>query len=209
MSERPVARAGRRVGVLVSGRGSNLQALIDAVAAGRLDAQLAVVISNVPDAPALDRAAAAGIPTVVAPHRGWPAREAYDEHLADALHAHQVDVVCLAGFMRRLSARFLECFPGPVLNVHPSLLPAFPGVDAAAQAVAHGVKVAGCTVHLVTAELDGGPIVLQTAVPVHDSDDASSLAARILVEEHRLLPQAVALVLAGGWRVEGRRFRAK
>lgn len=206
MSERPAPLAGRRVGVLVSGRGSNLQALIDAVASGRLDAELAVVIANVPGAPALDRAAAAGIPTVLARHHDWPTREAYDEHLASTLQAHRVDVVCLAGFMRRLSARFLECFPGPVLNVHPSLLPAFPGVDAPGQALAHGVKVAGCTVHLVTAELDAGPIVLQAAVPVAGDDDAASLAARILVEEHRLLPEAVARVLAGRWRLEGRRF---
>lgn len=207
MSERPVAPAGRRVGVLVSGRGSNLQALIDAVATGRLDADLAVVIANVRGAPALDRAAAAGIPTVLAPHRDWPSREAYDEHLASTLRAQRVDVACLAGFMRRLSPRFLECFPGPVLNVHPSLLPAFPGVDAPGQALAHGVKVAGCTVHLVTAELDAGPIVLQSAVPVADDDDTASLAARILIEEHRLLPEAVARVLAGRWRLEGRRFR--
>jgi phosphoribosylglycinamide formyltransferase-1 len=202
MSERP----GRRVGVLVSGRGSNLQALLDAVGAGTLDATIAVVISNVPGAPALDRARAAGVETAVMPHREWPSREAYDEALAAALQARHVDLVCLAGFMRRLSARFLECFRGPVVNVHPSLLPAFPGLDAPAQAVAHGVKVAGCTVHLVTPELDAGPIVAQTAVAVEPGDTATSLAARILVEEHRLLPAAVSRVLAGGWRVDGRRF---
>jgi len=196
----------RRIGVLVSGRGSNLQALIEAVGAGRLEATIAVVISNVPDAPALARAAAAGIETMVAPHRAWPSREAYDEHLAAVLRDHHVDVVCLAGFMRRLSARFLEHFTGPVLNVHPSLLPAFPGVDAAGQALAHGVKVAGCTVHLVTPELDAGPIVRQAAVAVLPDDTTGTLAARILVEEHRLFPDAVARVLAGGWRVDGRRF---
>ncbi len=202
MSDRP----GRRVGVLVSGRGSNLQALLDAVQAGTLDATIAVVISNVPGAPAMDRARAAGVETAVMPHRDWPTREAYDEALAAALLARTVDLVCLAGFMRRLSARFLAAFPGPVLNVHPSLLPAFPGLDAPGQAVAHGAKVAGCTVHLVTAELDAGPIVAQTAVPVASGDTGDTLAARILVEEHRLLPAAVARVLAGGWRVDGRRF---
>jgi len=197
---------GRRVGVLVSGRGSNLQALIDAVAAHQLDATLAVVISNVEGAAALERAAAAGIETLVMPHTAWPGREAFDEALAAALVERGVSVACLAGFMRRLSARFLEVFQGPVLNVHPSLLPAFPGVDAPGQAVAHGVKVAGCTVHLVTAELDAGPIVAQTAVPVLGSDTAEALAARILVQEHHLFPAALARVLDGGWRVDGRRF---
>ena len=198
----------RRLGVLVSGRGSNLQALIDAVDAGRLDASIAVVISNVAAAPALARAERAGIETVVIPHTGWNSREAFDERLADALLARSVQVVCLAGFMRRLSPRFLECFTGPVLNVHPSLLPAFPGTAAAAQALAHGVKVAGCTVHLVSAELDAGPIVLQAAVPVLPDDTEETLAARILVEEHRLLPAAVARILDGGWRLDGRRFVA-
>ncbi|MEP7116799.1 MAG: phosphoribosylglycinamide formyltransferase [Acidobacteriota bacterium] len=202
------APVGRRLGVLVSGRGSNLQALIDAVADGRLEAKIAVVLSNVVGAPALARAATAGIDTVVVPHQGWPSREAYDERLVSELSARDVDVVCLAGFMRRLSGRFFECFPGPVLNVHPSLLPAFPGVNAPEQALAHGVKVAGCTVHLVTPELDAGPIVRQAAVTVQPGDSAESLAARILSEEHRLLPEAVACVLRGGWRLEGRRFVA-
>lgn len=198
--------SGRRVGVLVSGRGSNLQALIDAISRGGLDATIVVVISNVADAPALERARMAGIETVVLGHRDWPSREAYDEAVAATLRARNVDVVCLAGFMRRLSARFLDVFPGPVLNVHPSLLPAFPGIDAPGQAVAHGVKVAGCTVHLVTAELDSGPIVAQAAVPVLSGDSGETLAARILIEEHRLFPAAVARVLGGGWRVDGRRF---
>lgn len=192
--------------MLVSGRGSNLQALIDAIAVGRLDASIALVLSNMPGVAALDRARAAGIDTRVVSHRGWSSREAYDEALVDALAEHHVDVVCLAGFMRRLSARFLERFAGPVLNVHPSLLPAFPGLDAPAQAVAHGVRVAGCTVHLVTPELDAGPIVVQAAVPVSASDTADTLAARILLEEHRALPQAVSRILDGGWRVDGRRF---
>lgn len=196
----------RRIGVLVSGRGSNLQALINAIDGGRLDATIAVVIANVANAPALARAEKAGIETLVIPHTGWPSREAFDERLAAALGERQVRLVCLAGFMRRLSARFLECFTGPVLNVHPSLLPAFPGTDAPGQALAHGVKVAGCTVHLVTPELDGGPIVLQAAVPVFPDDSVETLAARILIEEHRLLPAAVGCVLDGRWRLDGRRF---
>jgi phosphoribosylglycinamide formyltransferase-1 len=196
----------RRIGVLVSGRGSNLQALINAIDGGRLDATIAVVVSNVADVPALTRAEKAGIATLVIPHTGWPSREAFDERLAAALVERQVRLVCLAGFMRRLSARFLECFTGPVLNVHPSLLPAFPGTDAPGQALAHGVKVAGCTVHLVTPELDGGPIVLQAAVPVFPDDSVETLAARILIEEHRLLPAAVGCVLDGRWRLDGRRF---
>jgi phosphoribosylglycinamide formyltransferase-1 len=198
--------AARPIGVLVSGRGSNLQALIDAVRSGRLQASIAVVISNVPGAAALERAAAAGIDTLVMPHRDWPSREAYDAALAAALNARGVRLVCLAGFMRRLSAVFLDQFTGPVLNVHPSLLPAFPGLDGPGQAIAHGVKVAGCTVHLVTPELDAGPIVAQAAVPVVPGDTGETLAARILVEEHRLLPEAAGRVLAGGWRLEGRRF---
>lgn len=206
MSEGQESPAGRRLGVLVSGRGSNLQALIDAVQDDRLRATIALVISNVPGAPALSKAAAAGIETLVVPHTGWPSREAYDEQLVAALQARRVDVVCLAGFMRRLSTRFLDRFTGAVVNVHPSLLPAFPGVDAPAQALAHGVKVAGCTVHLVTPELDAGPIVRQSAVPVLPDDSAESLAARILVEEHRLLPDAVACILSGRWRLDGRRF---
>jgi phosphoribosylglycinamide formyltransferase-1 len=142
----------------------------------------------------------------VLPHGGWPSREAYDEALAAALLDKGAELVCLAGFMRRLSARFLEVFAGPVLNVHPSLLPAFPGLDGPGQALAHGVKVAGCTVHLVTPELDAGPIVAQAAVPVWPEDTHDTLAARILVEEHRLFPSAVARVLDGNWRIDGRRF---
>lgn len=196
----------RRIGVLVSGRGSNLQALINAIDGGRLDAAIAVVICNVAAVPALTRAEKAGIETLVIPHTGWPSREAFDERLAAALDERQVQLVCLAGFMRRLSPRFFECFTGPVLNVHPSLLPAFPGTHAPAQALAHGVKVAGCSVHLVTPELDGGPIVLQAAVPVFPDDSVETLAARILIEEHRLLPAAVDCVLDGHWRLDGRRF---
>lgn len=195
----------RRLGVLVSGRGSNLQALIDAIAAGRLSATIAVVISNVAGAPALARAEAAGIATAVIPHGDFAAREAFDLRVAEVLTEHRVALVCLAGFMRRLSATFLARIGVPVVNIHPSLLPAFPGVDAPGQAVAYGVRVAGCTVHFVTEALDAGPIVAQAAVPVEPGDTGETLAARILVEEHRLYPAAVQRVLDGGWRVDGRR----
>lgn len=198
----------KRIGVLISGRGSNLQALIDAVADGRLDATIAVVISNRHDAAGLDRALAAGIATVVVSHTGWPSREDFDRELVRHLQTYRVELVCLAGFMRLIGQPMIDAFPNAIVNIHPSLLPAFPGVDAQGQAVAYGVKVAGVTVHLVTPELDGGPIVAQRTVPVLDSDTAETLSARILVEEHRLYPEAVALLLAGGWRLDGRRFVA-
>lgn len=197
---------GRRLGVLISGRGSNLRALIDAIQAGRLDAKIAVVISNKAQAAGLALANAAGIETLVLDHRGYASRADYDARLTAELQARRVDLVCLAGFMRLVGAPLLDAFPGAILNIHPSLLPAFPGVDAQQQAVAHGVKVSGVTVHLVTHELDGGPIVLQAAVPVLETDTAETLAARILVEEHRLYPEAVRIVLDGGWRLDGRRF---
>jgi phosphoribosylglycinamide formyltransferase 1 len=199
----------RRLGVLVSGRGSNLQALIDAIADGRLTASIAVVISNVAGAGGLDRARHAGIETAVLDHRAWPTRDDYDRALADALRAHAVDVVCLAGFMRRIGPSFIAAFPDRIVNVHPSLLPSFPGLRAQRQALAHGVKVSGVTVHLVTAELDAGPIVVQRAVPVLESDTEETLAARILVEEHHAYPEAVQQVLDGHWTVHGRRFVAR
>jgi phosphoribosylglycinamide formyltransferase-1 len=194
------------IGVLISGRGSNLQAIIDAVAEGRLEARIGVVISNRAEASGLERATRAGIATVVLSHRAYPTREEYDAALVGELRRRDVSLVCLAGFMRLLSAAFVEAFPNAILNVHPSLLPAFPGVDAQRQALAHGVKVTGATVHLVTPELDAGPIVVQAPVPVLDDDTVETLAARILVEEHRIYPQAIAMVLADGWRIEGRRF---
>ena len=196
----------RRIGVLISGRGSNLQALIDAVAEGRLDATIALVISNRTDAPGIVRARDAGVEAIVVSHRDYPTRETFEAVLVREMRARRVALVCLAGFMRLLGRTFLDAFPDAILNIHPSLLPAFPGVDAQRQAWEHGVKVAGATVHLVTGELDGGPIVRQSAVPVHDDDSPDSLAARILIEEHRIYPEAVQLVLAGGWRIEGRRF---
>jgi phosphoribosylglycinamide formyltransferase 1 len=196
----------RRLGVLISGRGSNLQALIDAVADGTLDAQIGVVISNKANVAGLDRARTTGIDTLVLDHRAFASRDEYDAEMARQLLARGVSLVCLAGFMRLIGTPLLEAFPNAILNVHPSLLPAFPGVDAQRQAFEHGVKVSGATVHLVTGELDGGPIVLQSAVPVRDDDTVELLSARILIEEHRIYPEAVRFILDGRWRVEGRRF---
>jgi len=198
--------ANRRIGVLISGRGSNLQALIDAVASGRLDATIAVVISNREGAAGLERARAAGIESMVLSHRDFGSRDDYDRALARELRGRGVGLVCLAGFMRLVGTELIEAFPSRILNIHPSLLPAFPGLDAQKQAIEHGVKVSGVTVHLVTAELDGGPIVIQRAVPVMPDDTAESLAERILEEEHRAYPEAVQMILDGGWRLEGRRF---
>ena len=199
----------RRVAVLISGRGSNLQALIDAIAAKRLNADLSVVISNRPDAAGLERARQAGIETLVLDHTDkakFATREQYDRELVKQLKARNVRLVCLAGFMRLLSPTFIKAFPNAILNIHPSLLPAFPGINAQYQAWEHGVKCTGVTVHFVTAELDGGPIVLQQSVRVEDEDDADTLADRIVAQEHLLYPQAVQIVLDGGWKLEGRRF---
>ena len=198
--------ANRRLGVLISGRGSNLQALIDAIASGGLNATIAVVISNRQDAGGLERARAAGIEAIVISHRDFGSRDDYDRALARELRARDVGVVCLAGFMRLVGTELIDAFPSRILNIHPSLLPAFPGLDAQKQAIEHGVRVSGVTVHLVTAELDGGPIVVQRAVPVVAGDTAESLAERILDEEHRAYPEAIKMILDGGWRLEGRRF---
>jgi phosphoribosylglycinamide formyltransferase-1 len=194
------------IGVLLSGRGSNLQALIEAIGEGRLRARIAVVIANIADAGGLQRAREAGIEALHLSHRGWPSRNDYDRALAQELAARDVELVCLAGFMRLIGAPLLDAFPRAILNIHPSLLPAFPGVDAQQQALAHGVKVSGVTVHFVDADLDAGPIIVQRSVPVLDDDTPASLSARILIEEHRAYPQAVPEVLDGGWRIEGRRF---
>lgn len=196
----------RRIGVLISGRGSNLQALIDAIADGSLNAQIAIVISNKADAAGLDRARAVGIDTLVLDHRAFASRDDYDAAIAQELRSRGVSIVCLAGFMRLIGPRLLDEFPQAILNIHPSLLPAFPGVDAQRQALDHGTKITGATVHLVTGELDGGPIVVQAAVPVRDDDTVDLLSARILIEEHRLYPEAVRILLNGGWRLDGRRF---
>jgi len=197
--------APRRLGILISGRGSNMLAIGEAIAAGRLDATIAVVVSSRPGAPGLERAATAGIPTAVVAPKDHASREDCDRAIVALLRAHGVELVCLAGYMRLITPAFVEAFPDAILNVHPSLLPAFPGLDAQHQAWEHGVKVSGATVHFVTAELDAGPIVMQAPVPVEDGDTADTLSARILVEEHRIYPAAIARVLAGGWRIDGRR----
>lgn len=196
----------RRLGVLISGRGSNLQAILDAIASGRLDATVGVVISNRSDAAGLGRAAAAGIETLVILPKHYADRDAYDRAVAEALRVRGVDLVCLAGYMRLVGPALLDAYPRRILNIHPSLLPAFPGLEAPAQALAHGVRVSGATVHIVTAGLDDGPIVMQAAVPVREHDSPATLAARILVEEHRIYPEAIAQVLDGDWTVDGRRF---
>ena len=196
----------RRLGVLISGRGSNLQALIDATRDGCLDATVAVVISNRADAAGLERARRAGIEALCLDHRASPSRDEHDRAVARELRARDVGLVCLAGYMRLIGAPLLKAYPNAVLNIHPSMLPAFPGVDAPRQALEHGVTVTGVTVHLVTAQLDNGPIVIQRTVPVMGDDTADTLIARILIEEHRAYAEAVGILLAGGWRIEGRRF---
>jgi phosphoribosylglycinamide formyltransferase-1 len=192
--------------VLISGRGSNLQSIIDAIAAGRLDARIAVVVSNRADAAGLTRARDAGLETLCVPAREYPDRDGYDRAIVERLRAREVDLVCLAGFMRLVGRPLLEAFPNRILNIHPSLLPAFPGLDAQRQALEHGVLITGATVHLVNDDLDAGPIVGQAAVPVLDDDTVETLSARILAEEHRLYPEAIRLLLGGGWAIHGRRF---
>jgi phosphoribosylglycinamide formyltransferase 1 len=202
----PVPFSERRLGVLISGRGSNLQSIIDAIGQGRLDAQIAIVVSNRDDAAGLQRASAAGIETMCLQPRDYPGRDAYDRALVGALETRGVNLVCLAGFMRLVGPPLLAAFPNRILNIHPSLLPAFPGLEAQRQALEYGVGFSGATVHLVTSELDGGPIVLQAAVPVLEGDTVETLSTRILVEEHRIYPEAIQMILDGGWSVQGRRF---
>ena len=201
MENTPVPNVAPNVAVLISGRGSNLRALL----ASDVRGLVRVVISNRADAAGLAAAREAGIETLVLPHRDFARREAFDHALVEALRERGIVLVCLAGFMRLLGPTFCEAFPNAILNIHPSLLPAFPGVDAQAQAIAHGVKISGATVHFVTAELDAGPIVAQRAIPVLDDDTAETLSARILEVEHQIYPDAVRRVLAGGWRIAGRR----
>jgi len=198
--------ARRTLAVLVSGSGTNLQALLDASAGADFPARVGVVLSNVPGVLALERARAAGVPTVIVPHQSFPGRAAYDAALLAALAPYRPDIVCLAGFMRLLGGDFLRAFPAGVLNIHPALLPSFPGLHGVRQALTHGVKVSGCTVHLVDEGTDTGPIVAQAAVPVLDGDTEESLAARIRSEEHRLYPLAVRLVAEGRLRRDGRRL---
>jgi phosphoribosylglycinamide formyltransferase 1 len=194
------------LGILISGRGSNMVAILDAIAAGRVPARAAVVVSNVESAPGLDRAREFGVETVVLDHRGR-SREEHDARVIAELERRDVGLVCLAGYMRLLSAGFIRGFHDRILNIHPSLLPAFPGLHAQRQALDYGVKLSGCTVHFVDEELDHGPIVLQRAVPVRPGDTEASLSARILTEEHVAYPEAVALVASGRVAVEGRRVR--
>lgn len=177
------------------------------MARGTLAAEIAVVVSNRAAAAGLDRARAAGIETLIIPHRDYPTREAFEDALVRALRDRRVSLICLAGFMRLLGPTVLDAFPNAILNIHPSLLPSFPGIDAQKQALDHGAKVAGATVHFVTGELDGGPIIRQSAVPVHDDDTPETLAARILEVEHQIYPEAIDVVLDRGWTIEGRRFR--
>jgi phosphoribosylglycinamide formyltransferase 1 len=201
-----VTALNRRLAVLISGRGSNLQSILDAIAARTLDATVAVVISNRSDAAGLLRARAAGIETVCVLPKDYPSRDACDRAIVEILRTRNVGLVCLAGYMRILGRPLLEAFPHGILNIHPSLLPSFPGLDAQRQALEYGVSVTGVTVHLVTDGLDDGPIVAQRAVPVLTDDSVETLAARILVEEHRIYPESIGLVLSGGWSVDGRRF---
>lgn len=195
----------KRIGVLLSGRGSNFEALADSVSARRIpNAEIAMVISNQPDALGLKKAEARGILTRMIPSKGFE-REAYDRQVVAVLQEYKVDLICLAGYMRLLSPYFVAAFPRKILNIHPSLLPAFPGLESQKQALDHGVKFAGCTVHFVDENLDAGPIILQAVVPVLDEDDEHALSERILKEEHRVYSEAVKFVLQGKYRIEGRR----
>jgi phosphoribosylglycinamide formyltransferase 1 len=195
----------KRIGVLLSGRGSNFVALADSVAAGRIpDAEIAIVVSNREGAAGIDKAKDRGIPTRVIPSKGLE-REPYDRQVVAVLREHGVDLTCLAGYMRLLSPYFVASFPNRILNIHPSLLPSFPGLESQRQALEYGVKIAGCTVHFVDENLDAGPIVLQAAIPVHDADTEVTLSERILAEEHRIYSEAVRIVLEGKFKIAGRR----
>ena len=197
-----------RLGILLSGRGSNFEAIAHNVLAGKLHCDIGVVVSNKPGAAGLVRAQQMGFQCTAIASAGIERTE-FDRQIAAILKDHQVDLVCLAGYLRLLSGQFISQFPGKILNIHPSLLPSFPGLDAQYQALQHGVKVTGCTVHLVDEQLDSGPIVLQAAVPVLDGDTLEALSARILLEEHRIYSEAIALVLSGNYRIEGRRVLTK
>jgi phosphoribosylglycinamide formyltransferase-1 len=195
----------KRIGVLLSGRGSNFEALADSIASGRIpDAEIAVVISNREGAPGLEQAKSRGIAARAIPSKGLE-RETYDRQVVAVLNEHKVDLVCLAGYMRLLSPYFVAAFPSRILNIHPSLLPSFPGLESQRQALEYGVKFAGCTVHFVDENLDAGPIVLQSVVSVKDEDTEETLGARILQEEHRIYSEAVRIVLQGRYKIAGRR----
>jgi phosphoribosylglycinamide formyltransferase 1 len=199
----------KRIGVLLSGRGSNFEALADSVSAGRIpDSEIALVLSNREGAPGVDRAKSRGLATRVIPSKGLE-REAYDRQVVAALREANVDLVCLAGYMRLLSPYFVAAFPQRILNIHPSLLPSFPGLESQKQALEYGVKFAGCTVHFVDENLDAGPIIIQAVVPVEDADTEDTLSARILQEEHRIYSEAVKIVLEGNYKIAGRRVISK
>jgi phosphoribosylglycinamide formyltransferase-1 len=196
-----------RLAVLASGSGSNLQAILDACAARRIPAEVAVVVCNIPGARALQRAEAAGVPAVLVPHQRFASREDYDREVISVLQRHRVELVCLAGFMRLITPMLLRSFENKILNIHPSLLPSFPGLHAVRQALAAGVRVSGCTVHVVDEGTDSGPILVQAAVPVLDADTEETLAARILVQEHLCYPRAISLWAQGRVHLAGRRVR--
>ena len=193
-----------RLGILLSGRGSNFEAIATNIAAGTIDAEIAAVVSNRPEARGLETARRSGLPAVCIPSKGLD-REVYDRMVLEELAARRVELVCLAGFMRLLSAAFIRAYPNRILNIHPSLLPAFPGLDAQRQAWEHGVRLTGCTVHFVDEQLDSGPILIQAPVPVMDDDTVETLSARILKEEHRIYSEALRMVIGGKYRIEGRR----
>jgi phosphoribosylglycinamide formyltransferase-1 len=203
MSDRPV------VAVLVSGSGSNLQAIIDASEKGEIPCRVGIVISNKPDAYGLVRARKHGIPTEVISHKEFPSREEFDGQLVEIIRKSGAELVCLAGFMRVLTPVFVRAFPNRILNIHPALLPSFPGTHGPGQALRHGVRFSGCTVHFLDEGVDTGPIIVQAVVPVYDDDTEDTLAARILVQEHRIYPMAIRLFFQGRLKVEGRRVRVE
>jgi phosphoribosylglycinamide formyltransferase 1 len=195
----------KRIGVLLSGRGSNFEALAESISVGRIsNAEIAIVLSNKPGAPGLELATSRGIPARAIPSKGLE-REAYDRQVVAVLHEYKVDLICLAGYMRLLSPYFVAAFPQRIINIHPSLLPSFPGLESQKQALDYGVKFAGCTVHFVDENLDAGPIILQAVVPIHDTDDEHTLSERILKEEHRIYTEAVKIILEGNYKIAGRR----
>jgi len=198
-----------KLGVLISGRGTNLQAIIDAIETGQLNARITVVLSNRKDAPGLERARKHGIEAIWLDPKSHGGKQAFDRALTEELKARKVDLVCLAGYMRILGPEFIRAFEGQVVNIHPSLLPAFPGLNVQQQAIDYGVKFSGCTVHFVDEDVDSGPIILQAVVPVHDSDDAETLAERILIQEHLIYPRAIQLIAENRLQIENRRISIK
>ncbi len=198
-----------KIGILVSGRGTNLQAIIDAIENGELNARIAVVLSNKKEAPALERAQKKGIEAVYLDPKPFAGKKEFDLALARELEDRQVDLICLAGYMRILGPEFIRKFEGKIINIHPSLLPAFPGLDVQQKAIDHGVKFSGCTVHFVNEEVDGGPIILQAVVPVHPSDDAGTLAERILIQEHLIYPRAIQMIVENRLHIKNRKVSYK